>query len=173
MAASTYRLVIKARLLADEAIQAHYAAMFEARGIDGSRVELCSWIASQSGHLGAYEAIDIGLDPFPYNGTTTTCEALWMGVPVITLAGDRHSGRVAASILERVDLANLVARTKAAYVDLAVRLGSDLERLSTLRRDLRGRMQTSPLCDAEGFRRDIEAAYREMWRRACIDSRQG
>ena len=141
--------------------------MFGAHRIDAGRVELCSWIASTSGHLGAYGRIDIGLDPFPYNGTTTTCEALWMGVPVITLGGDRHSGRVGASILTRVSLADLVAETEADYVEMAVALANDLDRLSAMRRDLRSRMQMSPLCDAHTFARDVEAAYREMWRRVC------
>ena len=90
-----------------------------------------------------------------------------MGVPVITLGGDRHSGRVGASILTRVSLADLVAETEADYVEMAVALANDLDRLSAMRRDLRSRMQMSPLCDAHTFARDVEAAYREMWRRVC------
>jgi predicted O-linked N-acetylglucosamine transferase (SPINDLY family) len=161
------RLVLKSRPLADEKTRERYLEMFGAHGVDPGRVELCSWIASKSGHLGAYERLDIGLDPFPYNGTTTTCEALWMGVPVVTLGGDRHAGRVGASILARVGLAGLVAETKADYVEQAVALAGDLDRLSALRGGLRSRMEKSPLCDAGGFARDIEAAYREMWRRVC------
>ena len=160
-------LVIKNRSLADEETRERYLKMFGAHGIDAGRVESCSWIASRTGHLGAYNRVDIGLDPFPYNGTTTTCEALWMGVPVITLRGDRHSGRVGASILTQVSLAGLVAETTAVYVEKAVALASDLDRLSALRSDLRSRMQMSPLCGPEGFTRDVEAAYREMWRRVC------
>ena len=160
-------LVIKNRSLADEETRERYLEMFGAHGIDPGRVESCSWIASRTGHLGAYNQVDIGLDPFPYNGTTTTCEALWMGVPVITLRGDRHSGRVGASILTQVSLAGLVAETTAVYVEKAVALASDLDRLSALRSDLRRRMQISPLCDPEGFTRDVETAYREMWRRVC------
>ena len=90
-----------------------------------------------------------------------------MGVPVVTLGGDRHAGRVGASILTRVGLADLVAETKADYVGKAMALANNLDRLSALRRDLRSRMQLSPLCDAGGFARDIEAAYREIWRRVC------
>ena len=161
------RLVIKNRSLADEETRQRFREMFGAHGIDAGRVELCSWIASMSGHLAAYNRVDIGLDPFPYNGTTTTCEALWMGVPVITLRGDRHSGRVGTSILTRANLADLVAETKADYVEKAVALANDLDRLSALRSDLRSRMQMSPLCDPEVFTRDVEAAYREMWRRVC------
>ncbi len=161
------RLVIKSRPLADEETRKRYREMFGAHGITAGRVELIPRIASKSGHLGAYNRIDIGLDPFPYNGTTTTCEALWMGVPVITLRGDRHSGRVGTSILTRANLADLVAETKAVYVEKAVALANDLERLSALRGDLRSRLRMSPLCDAEAFTRDVEAAYREMWRRVC------
>jgi len=164
----TSRLVVKSKPLADQATRERYFELFDAQGIDAERVELIPWIASRSGHLGAYGRVDIGLDPFPYNGTTTTCEALWMGVPVITLAGDRHSGRVGASILTRVGLADLVAETKAAYVEKAVALANDLDRLSALRNGLRDRLGRSPLCDAPSFVRDIEAAYREMWRRVCV-----
>ena len=135
-------------------------------GVSGAS-ELTPWIATKSGHLGAYGRIDVGLDPFPYNGTTTTCEALWMGVPTITLRGDRHSGRVGASILVRVDLVDLVAETRVAYVEKAVTLANDLDRLSELREGLRNKMKGSPLCDSDAFTRDVEAAYREMWRRVC------
>ena len=167
------RLVIKSKPLADEKTRERYLGMFGEHGIAAGRIELCSWIASKSGHLGAYERVDIGLDPFPYNGTTTTCEALWMGVPVITLGGDRHAGRVGASILTRVDLADLVAETKAAYVETAVALAGDLDRLSVLRSGLRSRMRRSPLCDAGGFTRDVEAAYRTMWCRLCENGGTG
>ena len=161
------RLLIKTRPLADGQTRNRYLELFVARGIEGGRVELCSWIASRSGHLGAYNRIDIGLDPFPYNGTTTTCEALWMGVPVVTLRGDRHSSRVGASILTRVGLKELIAETKDAYVEKAVSLANAPDRLSELHKDLRNRMQGSPLCDSGAFTRDVEAAYREMWRRWC------
>ena len=87
---------------------------------------------------------------------------------MITLLGGRHAGRVGASILTRVGLADLVAETKAAYVEKAVSLANDLDRLSALRNGLRDRLGRSPLCDARNFVRDIEAAYREMWRRACV-----
>jgi predicted O-linked N-acetylglucosamine transferase (SPINDLY family) len=161
------RLLIKSRSLADGETRNRYLEMFVRRGIDTGRVELCSWIASKAGHLGAYDRVDIGLDPFPYNGTTTTCEALWMGVPVVTLRGDRHSSRVGASLLTRVGLPDLIAEAEAAYVETAAGLADDLDRLSELRRGLRDRVRDSPLCNGRGFAREIEAAYREMWRRWC------
>ena len=161
------RLLMKNRSLADEETRARYLQMFDAHGVAAERIELCAWINSSAGHLGAYARVDIGLDPFPYNGTTTTCEALWMGVPVVTLSGDRHSGRVGASILTRVGLADLVAEAEAAYVEKAVALAGDIDRLAALRLELRDRLGRSPLCDAPAFIRYVEAAYREMWRRAC------
>ncbi len=161
------RLLMKSRQLADEGTRNRYLDMFVALGIDAGRVELCPWIASKSGHLGAYGRVDIALDPFPYNGTTTTCEALWMGVPVITLRGDRHSGRVGASILTGIALTELIAETKDTYIETAVGLANAPDQLSVLREDLRNRMQGSPLCDSGAFARHVEAAYREMWRRWC------
>ena len=151
------RLIVKSRTLADPETRDHYGALFRAEGIEPERVELLSWILSSSGHLGAYGRVDIALDPFPYNGTTTTCEALWMGVPVVTLRGDRHAGRVGASLLTRVGLTELIADTVDDYIDTAVAL--DPERL---RDELRRRMADSPLCDAETMTRDVEAAYRRL-----------
>ena len=118
-------------------------------------------------HLAHYGEIDIALDPFPYNGTTTTCEALWMGVPVITLQGDRHCGRVGASLLAAVGLDNLIARDVGEYVDIAVRLAGDRSQLEQLRGSLRATMAGSPLCDGPSFAREVEAAYRAMWRTWC------
>ena len=161
------RLVIKSLPLDDAETRMRYFGMFGAQEIDAERVELVSWVASTSGHLEAYNKIDIGLDPFPYNGTTTTCEALWMGVPVVSLRGDRHSGRVGASILTRLDLADLVADTTAVYVEKAAELANDLERLSEMRHGLRDQLERSSMCDAPNFARDIEAAYRDMWCQAC------
>ena len=161
------RLLIKSRPLADEETRARYLEMFAAHGTDTGRVELLSWIPSKSGHLGAYGRVDIGLDPFPYNGTTTTCEAMWMGVPVITLSGDRHAGRVGASILTRVGLTEFITGTAAAYVEAAMKLADDRDRLSELRHGLRRRLRGSLLCDGAAFTRDVEAAYRDMWRQWC------
>jgi len=161
------RLLLKGRALANELARQRFETLFAAEKIDAARLEFHAWIDSSSGHLGAYDRIDIGLDPFPYNGTTTTCEALWMGVPVIALRGDRHAGRVGASILGRVGLAALSADTVDDYVAAAAALAGDTGRLVELRRDLRATMAASPLCDAASFTRDMEAAYRQMWRRWC------
>ena len=125
-----------------------------------------AWLPERE-HLALYDRVDIALDPFPYNGTTTTCEALWMGVPVVTLRGDRHAGRVGASLLTQVGLSDLIADSTEAYVEMAVALTSDPARLCELRQSLRPRMAASPLCDAPAFARKVEAAYRTMWRRWC------
>ena len=115
-------------------------------------------------HLGLYSKVDIALDPFPYNGTTTTCEALWMGVPVVTLTGDRHAGRVGTSIMHHTGLSgSLVANDIDSYIKLAVSLSNDLERLAELRKDLREQMKNSQLCDAGLFARNIEEAFENMW----------
>jgi predicted O-linked N-acetylglucosamine transferase (SPINDLY family) len=116
-----------------------------------------------------YQQIDVALDPFPYGGGTTTCDALWMGVPVVSLAGPTAVGRGGLSILSNVGLPELVARDQEQYVEIAARLAADLPRLTDLRRTLRDRMQSSPLMDAPRFARHVEAAYREMWRRWCAE----
>jgi len=164
------RLLMKNHSLRDAATRARYAALFEARGIAPDRLDLVGSLERPTEHLMLYNRVDIGLDPFPYNGTTTTCEALWMGVPVMTLAGDRHAGRVGASLLTQVGLTELVAQTPDDYVRLAAALAGDRERLTALRAALRERMQRSPLCDAQSFTRDLEAAYRERWQAWCADA---
>ncbi len=161
------RMLVKQVYMSEEGAGEELLAAFEAEGIDPARVEIRSRIPSKQKHLALYGKVDVALDPFPYNGTTTTCEALWMGVPVVTLRGDRHSGRVGASLLERVGLSDLVAGDPEGYVAIASELARDAERLGRLRETLRDRMQRSSLCDAEGFAHHMEAAFREMWRRWC------
>jgi predicted O-linked N-acetylglucosamine transferase (SPINDLY family) len=118
-------------------------------------------------HLALYARVDVALDTFPYNGTTTTCEALWMGVPVVTLAGETHVERVGASLLTRVGLPDLVAESAEAYVATAVALADDASRRRALRATLRERLRRSPLMDPLLLTRSIEQAYRAMvdyWR---------
>ncbi len=120
-----------------------------------------------SNHFALYNRVDIALDPFPYNGTTTTCEALWMGVPVLTLIGDRHSGRVGFDLLTRVGLPQLAAPDAQGYVRVAAELSRDLPALSSLRQELRARLRASPLCDQNRFAREFESALRTMWKQWC------
>jgi len=112
--------------------------------------------------------VDVALDPFPCNGGTTTCDALWMGVPVVALRGETFLSRASLSVLAASGLEALAAADEAAYVELCRRLASDVEALSALRAGLRPQLAASPLLDAAGFTRDLEAAYRAMWRAWCV-----
>ena len=168
------RLLLKNRSLEDPACRERMTQFFGRRGIAADRLELRGWLDKPEEHLELYEKIDIALDSFPYNGTTTTCEALWMGVPVITLRGTRHAARVGASILTRIGLPELIATDHHAYLRLARELAGDHERRRCLHRELRQRMETSPLCDGEGFSREVEKAYRRIWGEWCrADSEDG
>jgi predicted O-linked N-acetylglucosamine transferase (SPINDLY family) len=118
-------------------------------------------------YLELYRQIDIALDPFPYNGGVTTCDALWMGVPVITLAGDSYVSRQGVSLLSNLGLHDWIAATPEDYVARAARWATDLEGLGRLRAGLRERMRVSPLCDGARFTRRLEEAYRALWRRWC------
>ena len=102
------------------------------------------------------------------NGATTICESLWMGVPVITLSGDRHAGRVGASILTNVGLTDFIAQDIDGYIQLAVEMAANINYLQEIREGLRERMQRAPLCDGRSFASDVETAYQEMWHRYQI-----
>jgi predicted O-linked N-acetylglucosamine transferase (SPINDLY family) len=115
-------------------------------------------------YLQSYQKIDIALDPFPYGGGITNCDAIWMGVPVVTLKGSTAVGRGGNSILNNLGLRELVAQTQDEYEKIAIGLAKDLKRLSTLRRDLRQKIKSSPLMDAAAFAKDVEQAYRQIWR---------
>lgn len=158
------RLLLKARPLGSSATARRVREMFAREGIDATRLELLGWEATPEDHLSVYRKVDVALDSFPYNGTTTTCEALWMGVPVVSLRGDRHASRVGASLLETVGLEDLVARDEDDYRDIAVRLAGDLPRLAGLRAGMRERMRASPLMDERTFVRELETCYLGMWR---------
>jgi protein O-GlcNAc transferase len=159
------RLVLKARGMASEATREDVRRQFHAQGIGEAALALREPLASLESHLAAYGEIDIALDVFPYNGTTTTCEALWMGVPVVALAGRVHASRVGASILRRVGLHELVAHDEGDYLRIGRSLAADPVRMQALRAGMRQRLAASPLLDANGFVRGLEGAFREAWRR--------
>ena len=161
------RLLIKNPSLTDTATAARYRAMFEARNVAKDRIELLGLVADEQAHLDTYRRMDIALDTFPYNGTTTTCEALHMGVPVITLEGQKHAGRVGYSLLGNLGLEELIARTPDDYVARAASLARNTPRICELRDLLRDQLQNSVICDADGFARRIEQAYRQMWIKWC------
>lgn len=161
------RLVLKSPGLSASSARRALFNQFSERGIPRERLVMRGPEESFPLHLDKYNEIDIALDVFPYNGVTTTCEALWMGVPVVTLAGRTHVSRVGASILNRVGLADLVAESGDDYVQKAVQLARDVERLGALRAGMRERMRSSPLLDADGFTRALENAYDKIWERWC------
>lgn len=161
------RLILKNKSMRYPAVRSRYAELFASHGISAERVIMRPLETSQTTHLAMYGEIDIALDSFPYNGTTTTCEALWMGVPVVTLTGERHAGRVGASILSRVGLGDLVAASPDDYLRIAVMLARDKERLQSIRASLRKTMCASPLCDGTAFAIKIEGAFRSMWQDWC------
>ncbi|HMD55753.1 MAG TPA: tetratricopeptide repeat protein, partial [Phycisphaerae bacterium] len=140
--------------------------VFIRKGIASDRV---AFVGKQSwrDYINTYNRIDVTMDPFPYNGGITTCDSLFMGVPVVSLSGKTAVGRAGKSILTNVGLPELVAKTPEAYMDIAIKLAGDLPRLAELRKTLRERMENSPLMDAKRFARNVEAAYREMWRKWC------
>ncbi|WP_298271009.1 tetratricopeptide repeat protein [Geobacter sp.] len=160
------RLLLKWKTLGVAEIRRHYAELFAAHGIGPDRLEL----RGSSPHLemlAEYADVDIALDPFPFCGGATSCEALWMGVPVVTLPGDRPAGRQTASFLPVIGLQELIAGNVAEYLDMVAGLAADRWRLAALRAGMRERMAGSPLCDARRFTANLESLYRDMWRRWC------
>ena len=118
---------------------------------------------SSRDYLAAYNRVDIALDPFPYPGGGTTCDALYMGVPVVTLAGESLGSRFGASLLENIGAGGLVARTEKEYISLAVALAGDAAALDALHTGLRGMMENSPVMDAARYGSDVGAAYEAVW----------
>jgi protein O-GlcNAc transferase len=161
------RLLLKSAGLGTPSVRRKIGEMFASHGVDPARVDFAGREANIFAHLGLYGRVDIALDTFPYNGTTTTCEALWMGVPVVTLAGDVHVSRVGVSLLNSVGLPELIARNEDEYVSIAVELAGNVAKLADLRATLREQMKDSPLMDGPRFARNVESAYRDVWRRWC------
>jgi protein O-GlcNAc transferase len=164
------RLLLKGRSFADAATRASFLARVSERGVAAERVELVASLPDATAHQAVYHRVDIALDPFPNNGTTTTCEALWMGVPVVTLRGDRHAGRVGASLLTQIGLTDLIANSVEEYVEIALALTGNPAGLAEMRRSLRAHLAASPLCDGRAFARKVEAAFRNMWHQWCAAS---
>jgi predicted O-linked N-acetylglucosamine transferase (SPINDLY family) len=141
-------------------------AEFAAAGVEPNRLELRGELP-RAELLAAYNAIDLALDPFPYSGGLTTCEALWMGVPVVTCPGETFASRHSLSHLSNVGLTAAVAPDRDAYVARALELAGDLPQLSALRAGLRDRMARSPLCDGPRFASHLMALLRQVWREHC------
>lgn len=157
------RLLLKCPALTDETVKARVSADLQELGIDAERINLLGHTRTRQEHLALYAKVDIALDTFPYNGTTTTCEALWMGVPVLSLAGKHHAGRVGASLLNAAGLNDWLADTPEAFVATAQSMANDLAGLDRLRGALRNQLADSSLCDTVGFVRRLEGALRREW----------
>jgi protein O-GlcNAc transferase len=166
------RLVIKNSAMSIPYARSELGRRFSDRGIAPARVEL----RERSPHaamLAEYGEIDLGLDTFPYNGGLTTCEALWQGVPIVAIEGERMISRQTSAMLRLVGAAEFVAPTRDEYVALAVHWAQNTERLDEVRQALRDRMRTSPLCDGPGFVRDLESALTSAWRTYCAREVRG
>ena len=161
-------LLLKARGLRNEKVKERLWDGFTRRGIDADqRVRMAGHERSLEDHLRVYGQVDLALDTFPYNGTTTTCEALWMGTPVLTFEGACHAGRVGASLLTHAGLEELVAKDRNAYIDMAVAFGRDWSALRRVRAGLRERFASSPIMDGVRMARGLERIYRDAWQAYC------
>lgn len=154
------RLILKNHFFRDALTADRIRRRFKDRGIPDDRLELWPSDPDTRSHLAHYGKIDIALDTFPYAGTTTTCEALWQGVPVVSLCGNRHASRVGFSIMRQLGREEFVADNIAHYCDIACMLAEDLDVLQSIRQLLRYEMYDSPLCDEEAFAKSVEAFYR-------------
>jgi protein O-GlcNAc transferase len=166
-AVPTAKLLLKGRGFAEEDVRRKYYARFAAAGLPSDRVEFMERTDKTDDHLALYGRVDISLDTFPYHGTTTTCEALWMGVPVVTLMGDRHIARVSGSLLTAIGRSEWVADTADDYVRIAGELASDPTRLAEIRNGLRAQVRNSPLGDHAGQSACFARALRECWSAWC------
>lgn len=165
------RLVMKYKEVFDDPfVHQHYMEMFAAHGIEPARVQMITENLNFTQHLARYADIDIALDPFPFAGSTTTFEALWMGVPVVTLAGNTMLSRWGVSMLRRVGLPELAAATMRDYVSIAAQLAANPDRLVALRASLRERVARSPLCDARRRTRQLDRVFRWMWLKWCSEN---
>nr|MBF0221225.1 tetratricopeptide repeat protein [Desulfobulbaceae bacterium] len=157
------KLLWVSKAFTDRHIQAHFLNIFNSHGVPASRIEMVSNLPMKE-YLATHNRVDIALDPFPHNGHTITCHSLWMGVPVITLKGDRYATRMGASLMTRIDLENYIAESKDDYIEKARALAANIEELKKLRSTMRNRMLSSPICDAKQFTREFELALLKIWK---------
>jgi predicted O-linked N-acetylglucosamine transferase (SPINDLY family) len=160
------RLVVQTKNLKDTGTRQSFLERLTRLGVTEEQVIITDFMPSPK-YLETYHQIDLAFDTYPFNGGTTTCEALWMGVPVVTLVGTRPVSRLGLSILSILGLTELIAATKTEYVNICLKLANNLEYLQHLRATLRQRMQASPLMDAPSFTRQLETLYRELWEKWC------
>jgi predicted O-linked N-acetylglucosamine transferase (SPINDLY family) len=147
-------------------IREELRSRFAGWGVESGRLEFAGR-EDLGSYLGRFNGVDVGLDPFPHNGHASTLDALWMGVPVVTLSGGTASGRAGSSLLSAAGLGHLVASGVREYVSAAAGLARDLDGLSGVRMGLRERLAGSALLDGAGFAAELEAAWRGMWQAWC------
>lgn len=160
------RLLIKNPSLTDVTTREAYVEKFKQCGIEDKRIKLIGHTPTRYQHLSMYADIDIALDTFPYNGTTTTCEALWMGVPVISLCGDHHAARVGASLLSAANKSEWIAYSEEGYIEKALSLAENTEILKSNREKQRDFISNTPLLDNRAFVISLENAYQKIWQNA-------
>ena len=160
------RLIFQTTAMSSEHTKRKVTALFASEGVDAQRLEFRKWSDFNS-YVTLLERSDITLDPWPFNGGTTTCHSLWMGAPVISVEGRTHAARMGLSMLSCIGLPELCAKSEEDYVDVAVKLAGDLQHLRELRATMRQRLLASPLLDGKRFTRNLESAYRQMWHKWC------
>jgi predicted O-linked N-acetylglucosamine transferase (SPINDLY family) len=163
------RLVLKYQGWSSPDSMRNWRQLFEAEGLRADRVEFLGH-SSLGQYFNEYNKIDVTLDPFPHNGGLTTCDSLWMGVPVVTCPGETFAGRQGLSHLSTVGLTETIASDQEEYVDIAVRLAGDLPRLAEIRARLRSQMAASPLCDGKRFAENLMQLLRGVWQEWCRSS---
>jgi predicted O-linked N-acetylglucosamine transferase (SPINDLY family) len=161
------RLLVKSKSIADESTRNRLLERLASGGVDPARIETLAYTATQAEHFALYGRVHVALDTTPYNGTTTTCEALWMGVPVVTLEGDRHAARVGASLLRAAGRPELVARDPADFVEIAARLAQERGVIDACRQGAREKLRSSALLGAPAYGARFHAAIRQAWRSWC------
>ena len=167
------RLLLRTAALGKAEIAERTAARFGEHGIAAGRLILQPAVTDYAEHLSRYHQVDIALDPFPYNGGTTTVEALWMGVPVLTRRGDRYVSHMGENIMHNMGMPEWIAADSDDYLSKAAAFGADIPAMESLRAGLRDRLSASPLMDAPAFARNLEAAFRQMWQRWCRERHKG
>eukprot|EP00906_Rhabdomonas_costata_P010485 RCo014713 len=161
------RILLKSKPLACPRVRADMLALFTVHGVAAERLHFVGLIANHNAHLSAYNELDIALDCWPYNGTATSCEGLYMGVPLVTLRGPHHCHNVGASLNTVLGYSELIASSEAEYVEIAVALAKDKTRLARYRSELRPRLLASPLANGASYVRNVEDLYRKMWESYC------
>ena len=162
------KLILKYRnFYADEAMRTIWTTKFEACDVNSGQLIFLASDDNRGDHLALYSQIDIALDPFPFNGATTTFESLLMGVPVIALEGQNFVDRVSTTLLKQSNLSRFIARTADDYINIAAKLSSDVRQLIEFRKNIRKKLLGSPLCDASTYALQVEKAYEKMWKERC------